>query len=107
MVSRSKIPTGHVGVFRVERVDPAGLTHVAVIRLCPWNIELSAGDDGTVRLWPMPEVTQPPLDTLPYQELLGRLRGLTNLRAVEDAQSPGGYRVDAGSFPGWETAPTW
>jgi hypothetical protein len=41
MVSRSKIPTGHVGLFRVERVDPAGLTHVAVIRLCPWNIQLA------------------------------------------------------------------
>jgi hypothetical protein len=39
MVSRSKIPSGHVGLFRVERVDPAGLSHVAVIRLCPWNIE--------------------------------------------------------------------
>ncbi len=39
MVSRSRIPTGHVGIFHVERVDPAGLTHVAVIRLCPDNIE--------------------------------------------------------------------
>ena len=39
MVSRSKTATGHVGVFRVERVDPAGLTHVAVIRLCPRNIQ--------------------------------------------------------------------
>jgi hypothetical protein len=39
MVSRSKVAAGVVGVFRVERVDPAGLTHVVVIRLCPWNIE--------------------------------------------------------------------
>ena len=39
MVSRSKVAAGVVGVFRVERVDPAGLNHVAVIRLCPWNIQ--------------------------------------------------------------------
>ena len=39
MVSRSKVAAGVVGVFSVERVDPAGLTHVAVIRLCPWNIQ--------------------------------------------------------------------
>jgi hypothetical protein len=52
MVSRSKIPTGHVGVFRVERVDPAGLTHVAVIRLCPWNIQRA-------RARPAPDATLP------------------------------------------------
>ena len=39
MVSRFRVPAGTVGVFRVERVDPAGLSHVTVIRLCPGNIQ--------------------------------------------------------------------
>ena len=52
MVSRSKIPTGHVGVFRVERVDPAGLSHVAVLRLCPRNIQRA-------RARPAPDATLP------------------------------------------------
>ena len=48
-----------------------------------------------------------PFHTLPYGELLERLRALTNLRAVPDEQTQGGYRVEAGPFPGWETVPTW
>jgi len=55
----------------------------------------------------MPDISEPPLHTLPHDELLSKLRTLTNLRAVEDEQSPGGYRVEAGPFPGWETAPNW
>jgi len=31
----------------------------------------------------------------------------TNLRAVADPESPGGYRIEAAEFPGWETVPTW
>ena len=38
MVSPFGQPAGIAGVFRVERVDPAGQSHVAVIRLCPRNI---------------------------------------------------------------------
>jgi WD40 repeat protein len=66
-----------------------------------------AGQDGTVRLWPMPDVTKPPLHALPHAELLEKLRALTNLRVVEDANSPGGYRAEAGPFPGWANPPQW
>ena len=38
MVSPFRQPAGTAGVFRVERIDPAGQSHVAVIRLCPRNI---------------------------------------------------------------------
>jgi hypothetical protein len=41
MVSPFKVTAGTAGVFRVERVDPAGRSHVAVIRLCPRNIRFA------------------------------------------------------------------
>jgi len=46
MVSPFGQPTGIAGVFRLERVDPAGLSHVAVIRLCPRNIRYAKAARG-------------------------------------------------------------
>jgi WD40 repeat protein len=66
---------------------------------------VSLGRDRRLRLWPMPNGR--PLHTLPYEELLARLRRLTNLRVVPDAVAPSGYRVDLGPFPGWSTLPEW
>lgn len=58
-----------------------------------------------MRLWPMPEGQ--PFHTLPHDELLNRLRSLTNLRVVADKNSSNGYRIDVGPFPGWEKLPNW
>ncbi len=65
----------------------------------------SAGDDATVRLWPVPEGQ--PLHTLPFDELMQKLRSLTNFRAVPDEDSATGYRIDFDPFPGWKKVPTW
>jgi WD40 repeat protein len=65
----------------------------------------SGSQDGTIRLWPMPEGR--PFHTLPYDELLARLRSFTNLRVVRDEGSETGYRVEAGPFPGWAVLPEW
>ncbi len=65
----------------------------------------SIEDPGSVRLWRMPEGK--PFFTLPYDELLNRLRVLTNVRAVVDKTSSTGYRIRYPSFPGWEKAATW
>jgi hypothetical protein len=65
----------------------------------------SVGDDETLRLWPMPEGR--PLHTLAHEDLLQRLRALTNLRAIRDLEAEGGYRLEAAPFPGWESAPIW
>ena len=67
----------------------------------------SASLDGTVRLWPMPDMSKPPLHTLPRKELIAKLKTLTNLRAVRDTESSTGWKVEIGPFPGWETVPTW
>jgi hypothetical protein len=44
---------------------------------------------------------------VPHDELLNRLRALTNLRAIRDQTETTGYRLETGPFPGWETVPTW
>jgi len=67
----------------------------------------SGSDDGTIRLWPMPDLSKPPLHTLPHDELIAKLKSLTNLRAVRDEASSTGWKIEVGPFPGWETVPSW
>ncbi len=81
----------------------ARVTSVAVSPDSRWIA--SAAEDGTIRLWPMPEGR--PLHTLPYEELVAKLRSLTNLRVVADAGSATGYKVEPGPFPGWAKFPEW
>jgi len=68
---------------------------------------LAATSADEVRLWPVPDVSRPPLYTLPREQLLGKLAALTNVRVVEDAASSTGYRVDLAPFPDWRDVPTW
>ena len=63
--------------------------------------------DGTIRLWPMPDLSKPPLHTLPQEELIAKLKTQTNLRVVRDEESTTGWQLTVGPFPGWETVPTW
>jgi WD40 repeat protein len=67
----------------------------------------SGGCDRTIRLWPMPDLSKPPLHTLPRDELLAKLRSLTNVRVAVDPEAPRGFRVELEPFPGWETVPSW
>jgi WD40 repeat protein len=67
----------------------------------------SAGFDGKIRLWPMPDTDELPFHVLPYEEFLDRLRAVTNVRVVEDESSSTGYRTDHAPFPGWEEMPEW
>jgi WD40 repeat protein len=86
---------GHDGRVRALAVDPKGR----------WIV--SGGEDGTVRFWPMPNLDAPPLHTLPRDELIAKLKTLTNYRAVRDERSSTGWKIDVGPFPGWETVPSW
>ena len=67
----------------------------------------SCSDDGTIRLWPMPDLSKPPLHTLPHDQLLAKLKSLTNIRAVRDPSSDTGWKIEFGPFPGWKDGPTW
>jgi WD40 repeat protein len=67
----------------------------------------TTGGDNTLRLWPMPDLSKPPLHTWSHDELLAKLRSLTNLRVVRDSASVDVWKVEVGPFPGWKHVPTW
>jgi WD40 repeat protein len=85
---------GHDSPVRALAVSPDGR----------WVVS-AAGND--IRLWPMPDLSRPPFHTLPYDELMARLRALTNLQVLEDPAWPTGYKTEIGPFPGWKDVPTW
>jgi DNA-binding winged helix-turn-helix (wHTH) protein/WD40 repeat protein len=103
------------GTIQVGRTD-GGHVHLLAGRVGPgegiavspdnrWIA--SSGDDKTLRLSPMPDLSKPPLHTLPHDELIAKLHSLTNLRVVRDEDAPSGWKLEVGPFPGWETVPTW
>jgi WD40 repeat protein len=102
------------GAVRVGRAD-GGEPHlllghggsVEAVALSPDGRWVASASGSEIRLWPMPDLAKPPLHTLPYDELMAKLRALTNLQVVEDKAPPTGYKLDVGPFPGWKDVPTW
>jgi WD40 repeat protein len=58
-------------------------------------------------LLPMPDLSKPPLHTLPRAELIAKLETLTNIRVVRDPESATGWTLTHEPFQGWETVPSW
>ena len=53
----------------------------------------------------MPDLSKSPLHTLPREELIAKLKTLTNLRVVRDPDSPTVWKLEVGPFSGRETVP--
>jgi WD40 repeat protein len=85
---------GHEGMITSLAVSPDGR----------W---IASATEESVRLWPMPDLSKPPLHTLPHADFLAKLDTLTNLRAVRDPSSSTGWKLEVGPFPGWATVPEW
>ena len=102
------------GVVRVGRigedVEHLLLRHSGPVRsvaVSPDGRWIASASGSEIRLWPMPDLARPPLHTLPRQELLAKLRALTNLEVVPDPAAPTGWKLEVGPFPGWKDVPTW
>lgn len=102
------------GVVRVGRVtgeEPHLLIGhrelVNTLAFSPDGRWLASASGTEILLWPMPDLSKPPLHTLPREELLAKLQSLTNLRAVRDPNSATGWTIEVGPFPGWRDVPTW
>jgi hypothetical protein len=80
---------------------------VSGLAISPDGRSIASSTDESISIWPMPDVTQPPLHTLPHDALLAKLDALTNLRVVRDESSPTGWSEEIGPFPGWKDVPTW
>ena len=103
---------GLVRVGRPDRGEPHILAgHTSAVQFVAISPDLrwvaSSSEDNTLRLWPMPDLDKPPLHTLPHDELIAKLKSLTNFRAVADAKAPNGWKIEIGPFPGWKDVPTW
>jgi len=80
---------------------------VSSLAVSPDERWIASASDDVIHLWPMPDVTKPPLHTLSHAELMAKLDTLTNLRVVRDASSSTGWKLDIGPFNGWKDVPTW
>jgi len=68
---------------------------------------IASAAGGETFIWPMPDLSKPPFQTLSHDELMAKLETSTNLRVVRDETSPTGWSTEIGPFPGWETLPKW
>jgi eukaryotic-like serine/threonine-protein kinase len=104
------------GAVRVSRVSDenahlllglSGTGTTLSVTISPDQKWVATASDSEIRMWPMPDLSKPPLHTLPRDVLLAKLKTLTNVRVERDPKASSGYRVALAPFPGWKDKPTW
>jgi WD40 repeat protein len=111
---RILVTGGYDGIVRVGPVTGEEL-HLLVghsgriesVAVSPDGRWIASSGGNQLLLWPVPDLTRPPLHALPHDELMARLDALTNLRVVPDASTLSGWKLDVGPFPGWKDVPGW
>jgi serine/threonine protein kinase/WD40 repeat protein len=104
--------TGEIKIGRVSGGEPHILfghgTTVLGVAISPDGQLIAAADQsGNIRIWPVPDMTRPSFQALPYAELMAKLDSFTNLRVVRDETSPTGWKTEIGPFKGWADVPEW
>ena len=67
----------------------------------------ASGESFRIYVWPVPDISKPPLHRQSHDELLALLRSHTNLEALPDPASSTGYRLEVGRFRAWAAMPWW
>jgi WD40 repeat protein len=84
------------------------LAETRVCAISPDEKWIATGDEsGDIWLWPMPDLDRKPLESLSHDELLAKLKTMTNARAVRDDAVPDGWGIRYEQFPGWQEVPEW
>ena len=65
----------------------------------------ASGESFRIYVWPVPDISKPPLHRRSHDELLALLRSHTNLEALPDPASSTGYRLEVGRFRAWAAMP--
>ena len=86
-------------------VFETSITTARELAIDPLGRWVAVASPEEISLWPLPPAGEPPLHTLPHDELIAKLHSLTNARLMEDPESSSGWKLGWDTYPGWDVQP--